>query len=149
MLAVAAPAYAGSDTDAFTVSATVLDSCSVSANDLDFGNYDPVAGAPLDAATTVVVTCTNGTGYDVALDAGLGAGATIATRRMTAGAETLDYSLYTDAGRTDLWGEAGGDLVSGVGNGAAQTLNVYGRVPINQPAPAGDYEDTITVTVTY
>lgn len=149
LLAPVAPAFAGSDSDSFTVSATVLDSCSVNANDLAFGNYDPVASTPLDASTTIVVTCTNGTDYDVALDAGIGAGATVGARRMSAGADVLEYSLFTDASRSDLWGEAGGDLVSATGSGLAQTHHVYGRVPVNQDAPAGDYEDTITVTVTY
>lgn len=132
------------------VSATVVASCDVSSNDLAFGNYDPVVGSPNDAATSIDVTCTNGTAYVVSLDEGLGAGATVAARKMTAGADTLTYSLYQNAGRTAVWGEtAGVNTVAATGSGVTQSLNVYGRAPANQTAPAGVFADTITVTVTY
>lgn len=141
---------AATDTDTMTVTATVIASCDIDANDLAFGNYDPVSSAPLDIGATVAVTCTHGTNYDVSLNAGVGPGATVAARRMTSGGDTLTYSLYSNAGRTSVWGETiGNNTVAGSGNGATQTLNVYGRVPVNQTAPAGSYSDTITVTVTY
>ncbi|HVK80654.1 MAG TPA: spore coat protein U domain-containing protein, partial [Verrucomicrobiae bacterium] len=54
-----APAHAaGTDTDTMDVTATVLDTCDVIAQDLGFGTYNPIAAANLDAATTVSVTCT-------------------------------------------------------------------------------------------
>jgi|CXWL01.1.fsa_nt_gi spore coat protein U-like protein len=147
---VAADASAATDSDTMAVTATVVASCNVNANDLLFGNYDPVVAAPHDGATTVEVTCTNGTGYVVALDKGLGAGATVGARKMTAGANTLTYSLYQNAGRTIVWGEtAGVNTVAGTGSGALQSLDVYGRAPANQTAPVGAFSDTITVTVTY
>lgn len=143
-------AQAQADSDTIAVSATVISSCNVDASDLPFGDYDPVSAGPLDAATTVDVTCTSGTSYVVALDEGLGAGATVAVRRMTGGADVLQYSLYRNAGRTNVWGETAGiDTVAGTGTGLAQTLNVYGRAPANQTAPAGSFSDTVTVTVTY
>jgi len=143
-------AHAATDSDTMAVTATVVASCNVDASDLLFGNYDPVAASPLDVGTSIDVTCTNGTAYTVALDEGLGAGATIASRRMTAGADTLVYSLYRNAGRTNVWGEtAGVDTVAGTGTGAAQDIDVYGRVTANQTAPAGAFSDTVTVTVTY
>ncbi|MBI1185875.1 MAG: hypothetical protein GC206_00795 [Alphaproteobacteria bacterium] len=149
-LCAPAPARAGADTDAMAVTATVVASCVVVANDLDFLTYDPVAGVDADASTTLEITCTNGAAYVVALDAGLGAGASIATRRMTSGGDTLAYSLYRDASRMQLWGETTGvDTVGGTGTGALQTLTVYGRAATAQTAPAGAYADTVTVTVTY
>ena len=97
-------AYAATDSDTMAVTATVVASCNVDASDLPFGNYDPVAVSPLDVATSIEITCTNGTAYIVALDEGLGAGATIANRRMSNGGDTLVYSLYRNAGRTNVWG---------------------------------------------
>lgn len=142
------PAWAAQDTDSMQVTATVIASCEVAAQDLPFGNYDPVAAAPLDVNTTVEVTCTNGADYDVGLDEGAGAGATVAARRMTAGVDTLAYALYRDAARTQVWGETiDTDTVAGTGDGAAQTITVYGRVFAQQSAPAGAYADTVTVTV--
>ncbi len=141
-------AYAADDTDSMTVSATVLATCDVQANDLVFGGYDPVVASHLDAATTLSVTCTNGTGYNVALN--LGSGATPGVRHMTGGANTLNYTLYRDASRTQLWGQTtGSDTRAGTGTGNAATIDLYGRVPMRQTAPSGDYEDTITVTVTW
>lgn len=143
-------AAADTDTDSFTVSATVLAACEVTANDLAFGNYNPVVASHLDAASTLSVRCTSGTGYNVGLSLGDGAGATVAQRRMTQGSDTLSYVLYRDSNRTQLWGTTiGADTLSGTGNGAASTIDVYGRVPMQQTAPAGDYEDTIVVTVTW
>jgi spore coat protein U-like protein len=144
---------AATTTTTFGVSATVVDSCSVSATALGFGNVDPVslAGTAVDATTTVDVTCANGTAYDVGLDAGTATGATVTTRQMTSGANTLNYALYSDSGRTTNWGNTvATDTVTGTGDGTAQSLTVYGRIPSGQgTVPTGAYSDTITVTVTY
>ena len=134
-------ALADDDTDTFTVSATVLATCEVTANDLAFGDYDPVAPSNLDAATTLSVTCTNGTPFNVGLDLGTGGGATTAIRYMVNGGDTLSYTLYRNALRTQLWGDTiGADTLSGVGTGSAATIDVYGRVPMQQAAPGGDYQ---------
>lgn len=150
-LAPCAAYAAGSDTDTFEVTATVLASCDIVATDLAFGNYDPVAASPLDAETTLSVTCTNGTAYYVGMSLGDGSGASMATRRMTksGGSQTLDYILYQDTQRTVLWGNTGVDRLSGTGDGTATTLHLYGRVPIQQTAPAGAYTDNIVVTVSW
>ncbi len=148
---LATPASAATDTTSFTVTATVLASCDVSANNLSFLNYDPISPTPHDVTTSVVVICTNGTSYDVGLSVGGGAGATYAARRMTHAGQTLAYSLYSDGAHSVVWGETiGVDAVHGTGSGANQPLTVYGRIPAGQTAPAGGpYSDTITVTVTY
>ena len=137
-------------TTTMNVTATVLSSCSVSATDLAFGNYNPISGSALDGATSISVTCTNGTSYNVGISAGGGAGATIASRKMTNGANTLNYTLYRDSGRTNVWGDTvATDTLLGSGSGAAQPIDVYGRIPGGQAAPFGGYTDTVTITVTY
>jgi len=134
-------------TSTFQVTATVASSCSVSATTLAFGNY---VLAQLDGSSTITATCTNGTTYTIGLDAGTFAGATTSTRRMTGpSASGLSYSLFSDSGRTTNWGNATGSWVSGTGNGAAQVLSVFGRIPASQTASIGSYADTITVTVTF
>lgn len=142
---------AGSDTDSFDVTATVLASCDVTAGDLAFGDYDPVAAANLDAETTLSVTCTNGTAYHVGMSLGSGSGATMAQRRMTesGGSQTLNYVLYQDTQRSVLWGNTGADRQAGTGDGTPDTIHVYGRVPMQQAAPVGSYSDTIVVTVSW
>lgn len=140
-------------TASFTASATVLTTCSVTAGNLAFGDIDPLtlATTPVDATSTIDVTCTNGTAYDVGLDAGT-TGATVDARQMTDGStNTLDYSLFSDSTRSTNWGDTiDTDTVAGTGNGTAQTLTVYGRVPSGQnTVKAGAYTDTVTVTLTY
>lgn len=149
-----APASATADTatDTFQVTATVLGSCAVSATDLAFGDYTPTSGTPLDQTSTVTVTCTTGTTYDVGLNAGLNDdGNGVTGRRMVyASTNFLGYALYSDSSRTTNWGNTvDTDTIDGTGSGSAQQLTVYGRVPINQYVTVGNYADTITVTVTY
>lgn len=145
LLALAAtPALAASTSTTFTVSATVVASCSVSASNLAFGSYTGTAN--VDQTSTISVTCTNGTDYSVALNDG--ANASGSTRRMVnGGTNYLTYEMYSNAGRTTVWNAA--SPVAGTGNGSAQSITLYGRVPSGQNVPAGSYSDTVQVTVTY
>lgn len=88
----------------FNVTAKVVGSCStsVSASGLDFGNY---TGTQLDGTTSIKVNCTNGKIYNIGLSAGTGTGATVTSRKMMNGSNTLAYALYRDSGRTQNWGE--------------------------------------------
>lgn len=151
LLLYAGPVQAQTANDSFSVTATVLEICSVTANDLAFGNYDPTSATNLDGTATMDVACTIGTSYEVGLNQGTAVGATVSTRSMTSGGNSLDYDLYQDSGRTTNWGNTPGvDTPSAAIAGAsADTLTVYGRIPALQNVAAGSYSDTITVTVTY
>lgn len=145
---VAAPASAATAVGALAVSATVLAFCAVSSTPLAFGNY---SSAQLDSTATVLVTCSNGTTYNVGLDAGAGTGASTTTRKLTGpSSATFNYTMYRDSGHTTNWGNTvGTDTASGTGNGLVQTLTVYGRIPGGQYPGTGAYVDTVVVTVTY
>ena len=144
-------AFAQSATDTFSVTAEVIDACTITANDLDFGNYSAISGSNVDASSTLEVTCTNGTSYSVALDEGTTSGGTLTTRLMTDGSNTLDYNLYTSAARTTVWGDGTSSsvTVSGTGSGSLQSLSVYGRIPASQSVAIGSYSDTITATISF
>ena len=144
------PCQAATTTATFNVTATVLSSCVVSATDLAFGNYTSSSGSLLDATSTVQVTCTGGSAYTVALDGGTAAD--VSARAMSDGAaHALSYGLYTTNARDTIWGDgtAGSVTQSGTGDGTAQSLTVYGRVPASQFVAAGAYSDLITVTLSY
>lgn len=152
LLVVSAPVCAATATTAINVSATVVPTCSVSADALNFGGAIPnPINSNVDAQSTVTTTCSSGAAYTIALSAGGGAGATFASRRMTSGPNTLLYSLYTDTGRSSVWGSgaAGSVLSNNAGTGAAQAIPVFGRIPTGQSVPTGTYSDTVTVTVTF
>jgi spore coat protein U-like protein len=141
---------AATATSTMTVQMTITATCTVnSATSLNFGTQG-VLSTNVDQTSTIQVTCTNTTPYNIGLDAGTGTGATVATRKMTSGANTVNYTLYSNSGRTTVWGNTvGTDTQAATGNGSAQSYTVYGRVP-SQAAPApGTYSDTITITVTY
>jgi spore coat protein U-like protein len=142
------PAAAATATGTMGVSATVLATCFFTTTPLSFGAY---TGAQTDSTGTLLVTCSNTVPYNTGLDAGTAAGATVTTRKMTGPAGALmAYSLFQDSSRVTNWGNTvGTDTKAGTGNGAAQTLTVYGRLGAGQFVEDGGYADTITATVTY
>lgn len=144
----ASPALAASTTTTMQVTATVAGTCTVSSTNLAFGTY---IGVQLDGTATIAVTCNDTAPYTVALSAGIFSGASVTTRRMGGpGSAGLAFSLSRDAARTLNWGGTPGtDSVAGTGNGAAQSLTVYGRVAAGQAVASGSYTDTITITVDY
>ena len=150
LLPLSHSANAATVTSTFTVQMTVTSSCVInSASTLNFGSQGVLTGN-VDNTSTLQVQCTNTTPYNIGLDAGTGSGATVAARKMTSGGATVTYSLYSDSGRTTVWGNTvGTNTVAGTGNGASQSYTVYGRVPAQTTPAAGTYTDTVTVTVTY
>ncbi|MFB9059440.1 MULTISPECIES: Csu type fimbrial protein [Sphingobium] len=150
-LCAISPGQAATTTTTFPVTASVLTACAVSANPLNFGNYDPTSATPLDATTNLSVLCTVGTSFTVGLNAGAASGATVTARRMVNGANILNYALYREAARTNIWGNTPGtDMPPATTAPILPTaLTVYGRIPAGQNVPAGGYADTVTVTVNY
>jgi spore coat protein U-like protein len=144
----ASPTAAATATTTFQVTTNVNAACTIEATELAFPDYTE---AQLDAQSEITVNCTNSAIWNVGLDAGTFAGATVTTREMTgpAGAH-LNYELFSDPARTTNWGNTvGTDTVSGVGTGAVEDVNVYGRIPAAQLASVGGYADTITATITF
>ena len=140
-LVPAVPALAETAGAVLSVSATVTGRCSVAAAALAFGQYRP--GTSSGESTSLTVNCTQGTSYAVALDDGASGG-----RRMSGpSGAALPYDLYQDAGLSQRWG-TGANAVPGTGSGSDQTLRLYASIaPVE--APAGDYNDTVTVSVIY
>lgn len=137
----------------------LLSWCTVSATPVSFGTYDVFNASPTDTSGTVSVTCRVIllgllVSYEVSLDTG--GNSSYSPRKMQKGGSyTLDYNLYKDAARTQVWGD---------GSGGSSTLsiakliqvgthtddyNLYGRMPAGQNVEAGSYSDTVTVTVEY
>ena len=150
LVGFASASVAATATSTFTVQVTIASSCTInSASTLNFGSQG-VLTAAVNQTSTLQVQCTNTTPYNIGLDAGTGTGATVAVRKLTSGANTINYSLYQDSGHATVWGNTvGTNTVAATGNGASQSYTVYGQISAQTtPAPA-TYTDTITVTVTY
>lgn len=137
-------ANAATSTNNFDAIITLVNSCDVSTTsiaDLDFGSRT-FADTNIDTSTNITVKCTTDAAYDVGLTG---------TGNMTDGTHNVAYAMYSNAGRTTIWGDtASTNTVAATGNGSDQTHTVYGRVAsIPSTAVAGAYSDTVTVTVTY
>lgn len=149
MLTSADTAKAGQSTANMTVTAEVTANCLITANPLDFGSYDPVsthASADLDGSSSLDVTCTDGTDAKIVLDMGTSGGA---SRAMQNGAHQLGYELYSDAGRSIVWGAIEAEGRDYTGTGLQEAVTVYGRIAAGQNVPAGTYTDNVIATVTF
>lgn len=138
----------------------LLSSCSVSATSVNFGNYNVFNPSPTDGTGTVSVTCTVLlvgllVSYQVSLDQGSNGSYFPRKMQKTVGSGTLDYNLYIDNARQNIWGD-------GTSNTSVQsvsallqvgtynhTFDVYGRIPAGQNVTVGTYNDVITVTIDY
>ncbi len=153
MAATSTVALPATTTTTFAVTAIVGASCTLgTVTTLGFGTYDPLTATDNDATTSIAVTCTLLTSYNIGLNAGTTTGGTVAQRKMqgVTPANTLNYNLYSNAGRTTIWGNTiGTNTVAATGSGTAQNHTVYGRIANGTAANADTYSDTITVTVTY
>lgn len=140
----------GSAASNFDVTMKIVANCTIAANPLDFGQTQGVLSSAVNANTTINVTCTNTTLYNLGLNAGTGTGSSGTTRTMngTGGnTGTVQFNLFQTAGAT-LWGNTqGSNTVAGTGTGSTVVHTVYGHVPV-QATPAPDtYKSTITATV--
>lgn len=123
-------------------------------NPVAFGAYDVFSGTPNDANGSVSFNCKGVGRATVTIDLSTGGSGTYAVRSMTrAGLETLDYNVYLNAARTQIWGNAtGGTLHYGPvapPNNVNVLVNIYGRIPAGQNKSPGNYTDTITATINF
>jgi spore coat protein U-like protein len=155
LVAVSGVAQAASPaTASFGVSASVAANCIVTAVPMPFGAYDGTAAKT--TSQDLKVRCTKNLPYTVKLSGG--DASSFAPRKLKdAGTNTLEYNLFSDGGRTSVWGDGvGASAVAGIGAGmgvaSANTHTIFAELfnsLANQDAPAGTYADTITVEVAY
>ena len=136
--------------------------CTVSATGVAFGVYDAVLAAPTDSTGNVTVRCTHlgggavKTSYTLALSTGNSG--SYGQRQLRSGPSVLGYNLFDSATYLQVWGNGtggsslvGGTLLVNPGNFAINeaTHPIYGRIPAQQAADSGTYNDTILVTLTF
>ncbi|MGI4876067.1 MAG: Csu type fimbrial protein [Janthinobacterium lividum] len=150
--------FAAADANAVTtvtatmlVTGTTVNACIVTTTPLAFATLNLIGTNPNDAQSTVVVTCTPGTAYNVGLDNGLNFSTLFRHMKSATTTAMVQYALYSDSIRSTPWGATiGTNTVAGTAVVLPTTLTVYGRVPAaTTPVAADAYLDTITVTLTY
>ena len=136
--------------------------CSVSTSGINFGAYDPVATSPDDVTGNLAVTCTRVIFVDVfhvpfTVSLQRGSSPSYNPRTLRSGTNVLNYNIYRDAARTQVWGDGTNstlrlsDTSDFVWFQTTQTDNysLYGRIPALQDVRTGNYSDTITLQITF
>ena len=170
MAGVAGVAHAGSATGNIAVSASVAQACTITANPVAFGAYDPIvtnASTPLEATGTLAITCTKGA---TSVWVSLGNGSYYSGGRRMQGATTtsdyLNYELYLPTAATPAatcgtphssgtaWYATNGtntlNPASTAWDGTSKSFNVCGTVAAGQSSvSAQNYADTVVATVNF
>jgi spore coat protein U-like protein len=137
----ASSAFAGQATSSLNASASVNSNCNfTTVTDIAFGTYDPTDPVDTDADGDFTFRCSKGTAYDIYLTG---------TRQMTKGADTLNFELYSDAGRTTVWPSISPGVTGTAASNAPDTRSVYGRVSAQQDAATGAYSGSVTITIDF
>jgi spore coat protein U-like protein len=122
--------------------------CTITTTSVAFGTYDVFGATPDDANGTVRISCTPRENIQVRLSRG--SSATFNPRTLRSGANILNYNLFRNVARTQIWGDGtAGTSVFAANNVRNTTLTVFGRVPASQDATVGNYSDTIVATVIF
>jgi spore coat protein U-like protein len=159
-LAAVAPAAfaAGSATNPLTLSATVINNCSIATTPVGFGNYDPLSASPNQASGTVVIACTKNATPSIWL--GNGNNFSSNRRMKDPGGNFMNYEIYQPASNavgaacayTQRWGQTvGTDVFTPTASPgvAARTYNVCGQVTAGQDLAAATFTDSVLATVNF
>lgn len=134
-----------------SATASVKQGCTLDqVSDLDFGQHSPALSPQLSATaiSTLSVTCPVNTSFSVALGNGLHSQQSVRQLCNTADNQCVSYQLYQDAAHSVVWNDTNTQTVrSATGN--SQNLVVYGVLPAQNWPTAGNYTDTVTVTLRY
>ena len=142
------------DGGSLNVTATVVPTCVVEVQDINFGEY---GGLEVLAQGALDITCINELNYQVGLDIGQnddGFG-----RRMAGGGGSfLNYAIFKDNLLSDGWGDEcvavptfASESCAGVfvSNGTTNSLTPWGQIPASQTSPVGSYSDVVSITIVY
>lgn len=149
----AASASAADVTEDLVISATVSNECSLIVGQLGGADYNALnLGAQGYSSGALMVKCNAGTAYSIVPGEGLNFGAgdgRPTNRALSDGAgHVIPYGLFKDPGVSQVWG-SGADAWEGTGNGEQRMIGVgYAFYDLNK-VPAGDYSDTVEVTLSY
>lgn len=152
-LLCALPLMAQTLTDTFVVRMEIQGSCVVmNASDIDFGTGAAMPGQK-EMSGTIRLQCTKDLPFTVGLDGGRTTGDVNARAMEGADGVRIPYTLSRDSATGPNWGNDSSSAASGVGAGLGSAheiaLTVHAKVDVNGDEPAGQYADTVTVTLSY
>jgi spore coat protein U-like protein len=155
-----AGAVSAANSTTFQVTASVAANCTISATNLAFGVYDPLAGADTTGTGSVTIACVQGISPTVALSLGSYGNRTMRGVNQPT-PDSLAYHLYlpdsyswTDSGTCPPgspveWNDTNTLAPGGAPSNQAATFNVCGAVPAGQDVKVDNYADSVTATVNF
>ncbi len=122
--------------------------CGVDTEPVAFGIIDPQRQTR--GTGEVVIHCDATTTVTVGLSPG--GGGSGGRRMRGSGGGRVDYFLFADAGNSVPWGDGaaiGNPVTALAEGGAAKRLTIYGVIPSQGGIDAGEYDDSLQVTLTF
>lgn len=127
-------------------------SCTISVTSVAFGSYNVFTTTADDSTGTITFRC-NSTAANISIALSDGSSSTFSPRTLRKGTEVLNYNLYRNAARTNIWGDGtGGTSVytnANPPNNSNVNLTIYGRIPAQQDVSAGNYTDTVSAVINF
>ncbi len=126
----------------------------VSVTDVNFGIYDTLSGSALNSTGSLTVTCTTFDIVTTSIGASPNSGGFNPRRmRNPSTGELLDYNLYRDSSRTQIWGNGTQGTYTTTNiiwyGGGSFTRTIYGRIPGGQDVGVGNYSDLLVITINF
>lgn len=130
-----------------TMSATVESTCTISSQDVNFGELDFIRkNSVFKLGSFANVRCSLGTTYKMRVDAD-------ATKKRLLKSTTtntpIEYRFYKAGTEVLLGADGANDFIEGVGNGLYQRIDFDVSINPNQQIKPGYYTDRATVYLTY
>lgn len=126
--------------------------CTVSATNITFANYDVFSTFNNDSTGTITVSCT-APWPQLTIAIGQSSNSGFLPRKMkkSGGTDMLIYNIFTDSSMSAVWGDgnSGTQVVVHPSNKKTIPEIVYGRIPPRQDISAGFYSDVLMVTITF
>jgi spore coat protein U-like protein len=153
-------AFAATETQNMSVTATVTNNCSFTVGTLAFGAVESSDPNVKNASVNVTINCTadptsstlkvgNGLNWN-AKTSQTNARAMLRTGAVnTVQADFLAYRLYSDSGRTIEIGDNGSATIPAYDASNDAVAVIYGQIPSAQAATTGSFTDTVLLTLTY
>ncbi len=139
-------------------------SCTIETRPLSFGAYDPLEGTDVDAIGQIIYTCENGGGNGpgtrakpeekgIRIEMAQGSGNSFAPRRMHGLGDQLEYNIYLDATRRQVWGTGEGPTLVYIDqhppNRTPVIVPAFGRIFGRQDVLPGPYADEVPVRILF
>lgn len=129
--------------------------CRIRLTPLSFGTYIPLTPAPVDVIGQINIRCGGQPGTFAVL-MGPGNSGSYAVRTLTTvGTDLLNYNIYIDPARSQIWGDGTPPTFTVTGSrnrrGRPTRYNypVYGRIFAGQAPNPGTYSDNLLTTVLF